>query len=78
MERKMEEGFGYWAKAHGVKPLNSPKRTCELLECGHDFFYGLVKAEKLKIYKLGAKSVVKAEDIYRLINELPAASGRAA
>jgi excisionase family DNA binding protein len=72
MERIME-GFEQWTRAHRVDPLNSPKRTCELLGCGHDFFYGLVKAKKLKIYKLGAKSVVKAEDIYRLISELPLA-----
>lgn len=69
----MDERFEQWTRAHRVDPLNSPKRTCELLGCGHDFFYTLVKAGKLTIYKLGAKSVVKAEDIYRLISNLPAA-----
>lgn len=67
------EGFEQWAKAHNVAPLNSPKRVCELLGCGHDFFYELVKAKKLTIKKLGAKSAVTGEDIYRLVHELPEA-----
>lgn len=67
------EGFEQWVRAHGVNPLNSPKRVCELLGCGHDFFYGLVKAKKLTIKKLGAKSVVTAENIYAVISHLPEA-----
>jgi excisionase family DNA binding protein len=71
------DGFEQWARAHRVDPLNSPKRCCEQLGCGHDFFYGLVKAGKLTVYKLGAKSVVKSEDIYRLVSDLPAADNAA-
>jgi excisionase family DNA binding protein len=67
------EGLEQWTRAHRVEPLNSVKRCCELLGVGHDFFYQLVKADRLKIYKLGAKSVVKAEDLYRLVTELPEA-----
>ncbi|WP_315747583.1 MULTISPECIES: hypothetical protein [unclassified Bradyrhizobium] len=69
----MDYSLEQWTRAHRVEALNSPKRCCELLGCGNDFFYGLVRAGKLTIYKLGAKSVVKAEDIYRLVTELPAA-----
>jgi hypothetical protein len=72
------EGFEQWVRAHEVAPLNSPKRVCKLLGCGHDFFYGLVKAKKLTIKKLGSKSVVTAENIYRVIVDLPEASDRAA
>lgn len=67
------ETLEQWTRAHRVEPLNSPKRCCELLGIGHDFFYQLVKAGKLRIYKLGAKSVIKAEDLYRLVTELPEA-----
>ena len=69
----MDDGFERWARAYNVSPVNSPKRTCELLNCGHDYFYKLVKAKKLTIKKMGAKSVVTGEEIYALVCELPRA-----
>jgi len=66
------DGFQQWARAYNVAPLNSPKRACELIGCGHDFLYQLVKAKKLTIKKLGAKSVITGEEIYGLVRGLPA------
>jgi hypothetical protein len=73
MERQMDEGFARWARAYNVSPVNSPKRACELLSIGHDYFYKLVRAKRLTIKKMGAKSVVTGEEIYALVCELPAA-----
>jgi excisionase family DNA binding protein len=70
---KMDDGFERWARAYNVSPVNSPKRACELLSIGHDYFYKLVRAKRLTIKKMGAKSVVTGEEIYALVCELPAA-----
>jgi hypothetical protein len=69
----MDDGFERWARAYNVSPVNSPRRTCELLSCGHDYFYKLVKAKKLTIKKMGAKSLVTGEQIYSLVCDLAAA-----
>ena len=66
--------FEPWARAYNVAPLNSMKRTCELLGgCGKDLIYGLVKARKLTIRKLNGKTVFSGEEIYGVVRELPAA-----
>jgi hypothetical protein len=70
----MDDGFERWARAYGVTPVNSPRRAQELLNCGHDYFYKLVKAKKLTILKMGAKSVVTGEEIYALVRELTGAA----
>ncbi|RXG92275.1 hypothetical protein [Bradyrhizobium vignae] len=69
----MDDGFERWVKAYGVTPANSPKRACELLGCGHDYFYKLVKLGKITIRKMGTKSVVTGENIYQVLRELPEA-----
>jgi hypothetical protein len=72
----MEEGksFEEWSKAYEVAPLNSVPRTRELLGgCGHDYLYKLVNAGKLTIRKLGSRSFVTGEEIFKLVRELPAA-----
>jgi hypothetical protein len=69
----MDDGFERWARAYNVGPVNSPKRTQELLDCGHDYFYQLVKAKKLTIKKMGSKSFVTGEEIYALVRELAGA-----
>lgn len=68
----MDDGFERWARAYNVAPLNSVKRTCELLGCGHDHFYKLVKLKKLTIRKNGAKSSITGEEIFALVRDLPA------
>lgn len=69
----MDDGFERWARAYNVAPLNSLKRTRELLGgCGHDLVYQLVKAKKLTIRKLKGKTVFDGEEIYGLVRELPA------
>jgi excisionase family DNA binding protein len=69
----MDEVFERWARAYNVAPLNSVKRTCELLGCGHDHFYKLVKQKKLIILKDGTKSNITGENIYALVRSLPSA-----
>lgn len=70
----MDDGFERWARAYNVAPLNSLKRTRELLGgCGHDLVYQLVKSKKLTIRKLKGKTVFDGEEIYGLVRELPAA-----
>lgn len=65
--------FEEWARAYRVAPLNSVKRACELLGCGHDFLYQLVKSKKLTIRKLRGKSVIAGEEIFTLVRDLPEA-----
>jgi excisionase family DNA binding protein len=56
--------FEEFVRIYDVKPLNSFKRTCEILDCGHSKVYELVAAGDLTIVKDGNRSKISAEEIY--------------
>lgn len=56
--------FEEFVKIYNVKPLNSPKRSCEILDCGNSQFYELVKAGDLTTVKVGRSTKVPAEELY--------------
>jgi excisionase family DNA binding protein len=51
----------------------SPEETCQLLGIGHTKFYQLVAEGRIKMLKLGRKSIVPAPEIPAFLNSLPAA-----
>jgi hypothetical protein len=53
-----------FVKAHGLQPLNSVKKACEVLNVGHTRFYEEVSAGKIKLIKNGSRSNVTAVDLY--------------
>jgi hypothetical protein len=56
--------FEEFVKIYGVKPMNSIKRSCEILDCGHSKIYELAAAGDLTIVKDGNRSKITAEEIY--------------
>lgn len=56
--------FEEFVRIYDLKPLNSVKRACEVLDCGSSRFYELVKAGDLTVIKDGRSSKVTAEEIY--------------
>jgi hypothetical protein len=58
------------------RALFSPRETEEILGVSHATLYRLIAGHKLDARKLGAKTLITAESIYRLIAELPLAQVR--
>ena len=50
----------------------SPEETCRLLGIGHTKFYELVSEGRIKMLKLGRKSIIPAQEIPAFLNSLPA------
>jgi excisionase family DNA binding protein len=58
------------------RALFSPRETEEILGVSHATVYRLIAGNKLDARKLGTKTLITAESIYRLIAELPLAQVR--
>jgi excisionase family DNA binding protein len=61
-----------------ARALYSPKETEALLGISHATCYRLIAAGKLDARKLGAKTLITADSIERLLTELPPAQVRSA
>jgi excisionase family DNA binding protein len=70
--------FEEFVKIYNVKPLNSPRRSCEILDCGSSKFYDLVKAGDLTTVKIGRSTKVPAEELYARYVAVLTAKARAA
>jgi len=74
--------FRQFVKTFGLQPLNSVKRTCEILGIRHSKFYELVGAGVFTIIRNGSRSNVTAEQIYSrylsLISRTPENSSKVA
>lgn len=49
----------------------SVKAACERLDISRGFFYAQVKAGRLRVSKLGARTLVRQAEIERFLAELP-------
>jgi excisionase family DNA binding protein len=70
--------FEEFVRIYDVKPLNSVKRACEILDCGNSQFYELVKAGDLTTIKVGRSTKVPAEELYARYSAVLTAQARAA
>jgi hypothetical protein len=70
--------FEEFVRIYGVKPMNSIKRSCEILDCGHSKIYELVATGDLTIVKDGNRSKITAEEIYARYVAVLTAQARAA
>ncbi len=61
---------------HRIQPMKlvySVNETMEVLGVGRTTVYRLIGDKKLEAYKIGKKTVIKAEDLKALVDSLPKA-----
>jgi excisionase family DNA binding protein len=62
--------------AETAQVANSIENTCARLSIGRTTFYDLVNAGRLKVFKLGRKTLVPESEIQRLVSEQLAQASR--
>lgn len=55
--------------SESMQVANSIAKTCERLSVGRTTFHELVKEGRLKIFKLGRRTLVPESEIQRLVSE---------
>lgn len=66
--------FAEWCHAHNVAPIEPLPRACKLSMRGRTQIYELARAGRIRLVKVGSRTGVAAEEIFRLVAETKAAT----